>query len=209
MTTEADGAATSTTEDVTTGDETTVDTTTDTTSQTEGDKTSTEDKSSTEDNTAEVVPEEYAAFELPEGMELDEALLGKANPLMKELGLNQENAQKAVSFIAEMRQADAQAIATAHEKQVSEWETAAKADKEFGGDKFNENAALARSAVDKLGSPELKTFLDESGLGNHPELVRMFVKVGKAIAEDDPGGGSPAAKEKSAAEILYPNQTKE
>lgn len=153
--------------------------------------------------------EEYAAFTMPEGVELDEELLGKATPIFKELGLTQENAQKVVDLAAEMRQADSQAMIDAHQEQVQSWETEAKNDKEFGGDKFDENVGIARTGIEKVGSPALKEFLDETGFGNHPELFKMMVRVGKMVSEDDPGGGDPAAEAKDRASTLYPNETQE
>jgi hypothetical protein len=33
-------------------------------------------------------------------------------------------------------------------------------------------------------SPEGKAFLDQSGLGNHPELVKAWASIGSLLAED-------------------------
>jgi len=89
------------------------------------------------------------------------------------------------------------------------WLEASKADTEFGGDKIAENLAVARKALDKFGTPALRTMLDESGLGNHPEIIRAFYRAGKAISEDSfvpaTGGGSPKGG-KDYASSLYPNQ---
>jgi hypothetical protein len=69
----------------------------------------------------------------------------------------------------------------------------------MGGAKHEENLALANKAIDAFGTPELRTFLDESGLGNHPELLRAFHKAGSAISEDQLvlGNGENNAKPKS------------
>ena len=65
--------------------------------------------------------------------------------------------------------------------------------------------AIARTAVDKFGTPELKELLVSHGVGNHPEMIRFMVKVGKLTGEDVPGGvtvpSNPAADRVS---ILYP-----
>ena len=81
------------------------------------------------------------------------------------------------------------------------------ADKEFGGDKLNENLALASKAMDAFATPELKQVLDQTGLGNHPELIRAFVRVGRQISEDRlvPGGSMPVGDSRTIAERLYPN----
>lgn len=74
--------------------------------------------------------------------------------------------------------------AVAYRAAQAEWVDQAKADKEFGGSKFDENLAVANSALDAVGTPELKTLLRTTGFGNHPEVIRAFVKVGKALGED-------------------------
>ncbi|MEC7472463.1 MAG: hypothetical protein VX946_03765 [Pseudomonadota bacterium] len=39
-------------------------------------------------------------------------------------------------------------------------------------------------AIEKFGSPELRQVLNDSGLGNHPELVKFCHRIGKAISDD-------------------------
>jgi hypothetical protein len=125
---------------------------------------------------------EYEEFNLPEGMPLDKELLEEFLPIAKEGKLSQEVAQKMVDL-------QAKAIAKqveAYQKQVDSWAQDAMKDKEFGGDKFQENVAVAIKARDKFSSPELTQLLNETGYGNHPEMIRLFYKIGKAISEDSP-----------------------
>lgn len=56
--------------------------------------------------------------------------------------------------------------------------------------------------MDKFGSPELKQYLNETGLGNHPELVRIFANIGKAMSEDGLVTGNSGGV-KSAADVLF------
>jgi hypothetical protein len=94
-------------------------------------------------------------------------------------------------------------------KQIQEaqatWMKQARADQEYGGDKLHENLASAKKALDTFGSPEFKSLLKESGLGNHPELIRAFVRVGKAISEDRLISGTVNPTAKADARIFYPN----
>ena len=87
----------------------------------------------------------------------------------------------------------------------AEWEKQARNDKEFGGTALQQNLATAKKAFDAYGNPELKTLLNESALGNHPEVLRFFYRVGKAMSEDTPmrGAGNDKTKPKSAADVLY------
>ena len=146
-------------------------------------------------------PEVYEDFTLPEGVTMDASLLEKAVPVFKELGLTQDQAQKLVSLEAEQRTAQAQQFV----EQIASWEASIKADKEIGGDKFEENLGVAKVALDKFGTPELKDFMEGTGAGSHPEIVRLLVRVGQAIKEDNPGGGTPPAPSKDIVERMYPN----
>lgn len=150
-------------------------------------------------------PETYADFDLPEGVTVDTSALEKALPLFKELGLNQEQAQKVVSFYADQIQAGEQGRTDAYNQLMDDWRTQSMNDKEFGGDKFEENVGVARQAIEKFGTPELKQLLNDHGVGNHPEVIRFMVKVGKLTQEDVPGGGTSAAGQTlTRDQVLYP-----
>lgn len=152
-------------------------------------------------------PGEYAEFAMPEGMELDAKLLESAAPLFKELGLNQEQAQKLVDFQAAQVKASAQEQVSAFEQLKSDWLTQSQSDKEIGGDNFDKNIGAAKAALDAYGSPELRTLMDDYGIGNNPEIIRFMVRVGNTLKEDVPGMGNPSSPEKSRVEQLYPSST--
>lgn len=52
------------------------------------------------------------------------------------------------------------------------------------GNDYEANLDLSKKALAKLGTPELVDHLEKSGLGNHPEMVKLFHKLGTAISED-------------------------
>lgn len=158
------------------------------------------------DLSSQTPPDTYADFVMPEGVELDSALLTEAAPLFKELGLTQDQAQKLIDFQAKQVQASSESNVDAFNQLMNDWQEQSKNDKEFGGDKFEENVGIARSAIDKFGTPELKQLLEEHGVGNHPEVIRFMVKVGKLTAEDVPGGtNTPPSKAQDRVSLLYPN----
>lgn len=70
-------------------------------------------------------------------------------------------------------------LASRQESQVKairqEWVASAKADAEFGGEKLAANLATAKKALDTFGSTELRTLLNQSGLGDHPEADPVHV----------------------------------
>jgi len=136
---------------------------------------------------APVVPEAYAFANLPEGYSISEEQLAAFSPVLKELGLTQEQADKLVAFDAQRslaaQEASQQQAVEFRNKQVGEWETALRGDAEFGGANFDANVAIAQQALAAYGTPELSAMLSESGLGTHPEVVRFFHKVSKELGE--------------------------
>lgn len=154
-------------------------------------------------------PAEYVDFATPEGVTLNTDAMTELKAFAKEKGLSQEEAQKLVDLGVKNQQANQQAIATQIEQAVAQWAEQSRTDKEFGGDKLAENTAMAKRALDTFGTPALSAMLKESGLGNHPEIIRAFYRVGQAISEDRLVSGStkPAASDPLAK--MYPTmQTK-
>ncbi|WP_436880891.1 MULTISPECIES: peptidase [Pseudescherichia] len=166
----------------------------------EGDKP--DDQKKQEEQKPEGAPEKYE-FKPAEGQQLDAAALEQFEPIARELNLTNEQAQKMVdlygSQILPMVQKQQ---AEAWQQTTEQWAADVKADKEIGGDKLTSNISVAQRALDTFGTPELKEYLTASGLGNHPELVKAFVKIGKAMSEDGMVTGKEAGQ-RSAAEVLY------
>lgn len=153
-------------------------------------------------------PDTYADFTLPEGTVLDEVALSEATPLFTELGLNQEQAQKVVDLYAKQVQAGSQTQTDNFNQLMSDWRDQSKNDGEFGGDKFDENVKVAQAAVNAYGTSELKQLLEDHGVGNHPEMVRFMVRVGRTLGEDVPGvSGAAPSKAADRVSILYPNDS--
>ena len=129
-------------------------------------------------------PETYEAFSAPDGTTLDQAAVDAFTPVARDLGLTQEQAQKLVDLHTEQAQGWLQGLYDAHAQKREEWVAAAKADGEIGGADHADKVAVAKDALKRFGTPELTTALEDSGLGSHPEVVRFFHRVGKAIADD-------------------------
>lgn len=152
-------------------------------------------------------PENYD-FKPPEGRNYDPEVMKVYTEVAKELNLSQDAAQKLLSKLGppvEARQA------RELEQLRTVWTNDSKADTEFGGERLTENLAIAKKSLDQFGTPGLLSLLNESGLGNHPEIIRFFYRAGKAIGEDKFVGGGQGGKNsaKSNADYaasLYPTQ---
>lgn len=91
---------------------------------------------------------------------------------------------------------------------AQQWAEQSKADPEFGNAKFGENLAVAKSAFDSFASRELKEMMDATGLGSHPEVLRLFYRVGLAVSQDKVVSGKASAAPRSQAERIYPTMYK-
>jgi hypothetical protein len=158
-----------------------------------------------ESKTAEQQAPEKYEFKDIEGAAIDSNTLTSFSEVAKELNLSQDAAQKILDKVAPvMAQQQAEAI----ENLSTQWVQGVQSDKEIGGDKLQQNLAVAKKAMDTFGTPELRTLLNASRLGNHPEIIRVFYRAGKAISQDNfvAGGSGSVNGMKDAAKALYPNQ---
>lgn len=151
-----------------------------------------------------IVPEKYD-LKLPDGSLLDAKALAQVNEFAKANKLTNQEAQAVLeresNAIASYVESQKAAVA---EKQKA-WIESVKTDKEIGGDGLGKNVEMAKRVIDRYGSDAFRQALNESGLGNHPELVRLLVRVGKAMSEDQlviPGTTSGAKK--SMEDLFYP-----
>ena len=152
---------------------------------------------------AEGAPETYAEFKMPEGIEADKATVEKFGALAKELNLSQEKAQKLVDIQTGFMKEQAEQQAKAWEKVLGDWEKQGQDDPFVGGKDYEANKGLANAVIAKFGlskimvdgkeTQSIKPLVDAlsiTGAGNHPEILRLLVNVGKAIGEDKLRGGT-------------------
>lgn len=158
------------------------------------------------DADAEKAPETYEAFTLPEGVQLDEAVLAQATPVFKDVGLNQEQAQKLVSFYASMQAEAAAEQVAGFNKIKSEWAGELKADREFGGENLSKTVGATKALIGKFGSARLLSDLKEWGWGNHPEFQRMCARINATLSPDTTviADAAHQTAPKSAAEVMWP-----
>lgn len=164
---------------------------------------------------APVVPEKYE-LKASEGLpDLDPEAVALAEPVFKELGLSNDQAQQLIpiaeKFAASITDRLNQQILASVAEQRAAWLAEAKADPEIGGNQWDSNLVTAAKALDTLGFTKgtpFRAMLDESGLGNHPEMIRAWVKVGKAVSEDSDfvRSGVATTGHRSDADILYPSK---
>ncbi len=154
-------------------------------------------------------PDAYE-FKTPEGFEgreFDAGVLAKFSDVARELNLDNVAAQKVIDGLAPALAAKQEA---ALQSARTAWSEATKIDKELGGEKLAENLAIASLAVKTYGTPELAQLLDQSGLGEHPEVIRVMHRISKALGLKGDSivttNTSGVAGEKDIAKTMFPNQ---
>lgn len=159
---------------------------------------------------APVIPEAYE-LTAPEGMTLDADLLAEATPIFKEMGLTNEAANKvlpiAKTLMDKTRDATVQQIIDQGAQRSKSWLEEARSTPELSGGHWEESSnpdepprfvgfndaiwnkslATAAKGLDAFGFPEdspFRKYLTETGLGNHPEMIRSWAKIGAMVGED-------------------------
>lgn len=144
------------------------------------------------------------AVTLPAGMVPDETLAA-FDSAARDLHLDAAGAQRLVDLHHQAVERVAAEETAAWHEVTSGWRDAVKADKEIGGPNFDANVKLARQVLDTYG-PGLKAELKNLGLGNHPEVIRLLVRVGRALPAapaSRTASTSPAAQQTPSREESY------
>ena len=163
-------------------------------------------------------PEDYdvSSFTMPEGVEFDAEMFDLVKDDLKGLDLSQEGASKIVGLFAEKvtpkiaERVNAEIERTGQELSA-QFARDLQADPVVGGVKLKEAQAMAAKAIataipDATARADFSKFLNESGLGNHPLLMRVIAAGGRAMSEATTPAGAAVA-EKSTTEKFYPNRS--
>lgn len=152
-------------------------------------------------------PEKYSDPKLPEGVVLDPALKEKMEEKAKSLNLTQESYQELVDLHSEALKGFSEKTLNEYKKTIEGWKQ--ETIKELGKD-YQKELAFGSKAIDAVfkdqkQNAEFRTLLNDSGLGNHPLIVKFCNYFGKSVGEDKLVEGSPAGKDKTIAELMFPN----
>lgn len=136
----------------------------------------------------------FGDVKLPEGVAIDDArrtaFAGKAH----ELGLSQKQLDGLYGWYAEDLTGAHGAVAQQAETRRTEAEASLKKD---WGAAYDQNVGLAKAALAHYGTDAIRAQLEtaklgETLLGDAPDVMRLFAKLGKNLQEDGAGGRSDA-----------------
>ena len=147
---------------------------------------------------------EYTDFALPDGAQVDEALMGDFKTLAAECGLSQESAQKMIDLQAKV---NASAMENAM-RQRQAWRQEITKDVEFGQGNLQTTVQDARKLLDTYDdSGKVLAMLEQSGFGDNPDVIKFLAKVSRALPREDnvlTGREGAKADNRSLAERLWP-----
>lgn len=145
-------------------------------------------------------PDKYKLDEIkmPDGVKYDEGFEKAILPVAHRLGLTPVQVNELRKTAAEHRLGEISGLATTSAAALTSAQAEMK--KEFGA-AYDVNILRASKAAEHFG---LSAILNESGLGNHPEFIKAFAKIGLALGEDviktGQGAGGGMTPEEAKAE---------
>ena len=143
--------------------------------------------------------------DLPEGIEIDNSLLDKAKEIATKNNLSKDALQDMVNLYAnKITEAQTQ-MSEQWQKIEQQWKQDTKNDQEIGGDKFDVKIEQAKRALKVFGTPDLNQALEQTRMGNHPELIRLLSRIGEKITEEGSFDTGNSTGQRSRADILFNN----
>jgi hypothetical protein len=161
------------------------------------------------------VPEKYE-YAPTEGYEVTpdvQVALDEFSGIAKEASLTQAQYQSLVQWQVEKGVAGVDDFHAQYTERVQGWADTAKTDAEIGGESFKDNLTVANQAVEQFSTAGLKSILakpstdnpDGLGIGNHPELVRLFYRIGKAMGDSSLTVGGASESYGDPLQRMYPS----
>lgn len=171
---------------------------------------------------ADKAPESYdfKSIELPEGIQYDDELAKKFEPVARELNLSQDDASKLVNMLVEHQKEQLgnrkEIIAEFKRQELEatkiEYQKLLNSDKEISGkgeEHYNAYLDVAIKGYKEFASDELMNVVEQHGLNLHPVVIKHFYRLGKLCGQDSiQNSQTPIGEKQSAADILYGNSDK-
>ena len=153
---------------------------------------------------------DYSKYQNLEGYDFDKELEEKFATIARKLNLSQSSVEMLMDIAYEMSEKQNKKFNDDKEsEQLSRIENYSKMfdeDSELpnqNSSQIQEYMKIADYAYNRFASIKIKEIFKENGLIYHPELIKMFYKIGELAQEDDVSYSvKPVTGELSAAEIL-------
>lgn len=153
-------------------------------------------------------PEVYE-FKTPDGQALSAEDQEAFSSVAKDLKLSQEQAQKLFdSAMPQIGKIFEQRSMQSLKQSQALWKKALAADQELGGSNMEQTKLNVGRFLTNYATPEFKQLMANTGLQNHPEIVRVMARIGSALGNDAKfinGQSASSVQKTSPLKNLYDN----
>ena len=153
----------------------------------------------------------YSEYENQDGFCLDADLMKDFLDTAKKLNLSQYSFKILMDIALNMSKKQDEIYKNTTKTKLNDdilnWSKAFEIDKELpdkNSSRLREYMSTADLAYNKFATPKLKELMVSYGLIYHPEMIKMFHRIGEIMQEDMINSGErPMMEELTPAEILY------
>lgn len=143
-----------------------------------------------EDALARLTYQAPDAYEVPEGLSIDETSFGEFSEIFKKHGISQDAVSDLLAADGKRAEGFSDAVNDAVKSQFKEGLT--EMESTMGSEKFKDLVAEAHATMEVFATEKVTEFLEKTGLGDSPIMLEWFANIGKRIQEGGgPGGGGP------------------
>lgn len=146
------------------------------------------------------MPTDFNEYDLQASEEnaLKEELMEEFKKTAFEHNILPNQAQAMYDFLNNSAMQEAERMAQQNQEKLSEQIEGLKNE---WGEAFEKNLHTAKLAVNEFGGEDLKAYLNETGLGNDPNIIKVFNEIGQKFFKEDTFSG-----EDKPAYSLSPNE---
>ncbi len=137
-------------------------------------------------------------IEVPKDKNVNPEIIGAFKEIAHKAGILPKQAKAVVEWFTGFEE---NIIAGRRVEQENQTKAGLDALKKEWGQGYDKEVATARLAVKEVGGEDFAKFLDESGLGNQPAIIKAMAKFGKLLGEDKLRGAVEGRMGKTPAEI--------
>lgn len=149
-------------------------------------------------------PEIPETYESPEGLELDASTFESFGTIAKEAGLTQAQVNAIAKFDVERMAKLPDMLREYADAQMQEG--LKQMASELGKEKYDTSLRLANNTLKQFADESIGKWLQDSGMGNSPQLVKLLAKIGERLAEDSPTTANlQGNKSKTPEQTMYPD----
>ncbi len=154
---------------------------------------------------------DYSEYENIEGFNLDGNLMKDFLNIAEKLNLSQEAFKNLMDIAFNMSKKQNEIyennVKAKLDDDILKWSSAFDEDVELpnkNSSYLKQYMSVADDAYNEFATPKLKELMVSTGLVYHPEMIKMFHKIGEIMQEDMMSyGGKPVEEELTPAQILY------